>query len=291
MQSLDVAQRYFAAWNQHDPDTIAALFAEDGKYLDPIVPQGVSGPALAQYTAGLFAAFPDLSFEIVSAVEVNDTTVAAQWVMYGTNSGSLRGLPPTGKRVALPGADFITVADGKIRAVQGYFDQKTYMQQLGLNVLVQPYAIGPVVFATGGISLNSGKPTKPGAFSLTYIQLRSEEEMQRVRDYGRGIAADLAKMPGFISLTTVWFGKRAYTITAWENVESSKRLLREGAHREAMHTFFGSNFSAGGVTSVWVPDHINTLWARCEACGQLADYEQRQGVCECGQALPNVGYW
>ncbi len=291
MEPLAVAQRYFDAWNQHDPQAIVATFAEGGAYHDPIVPQGVSGTALAEHTAGLFAAFPDISFEIVSVAQVNETTVAAQWVMRGTNSGSLRGLPPSGKAVALPGADFITVAGDKILLVEGYFDQKTYMEQLGLQVIIQPYAIGPVTFASGGRALSMGKRTKPGAFSLTYIQTRSNEEVQQVQGYGQRIAAELAKMPGFLSLVTVWFGKRAYTITAWEDAESPRRLMKEGAHREAMQTFFGSDFAEGGVTSVWIPQRINALWARCPACGQLSDYEQRQGVCECGQALPHLPYW
>ncbi len=290
MKALDVAQRYFAAWNQRDPQAIAAAFAEGGAYHDPIVPRGLSGQALEAYAAASFVAFPDLSFEIVSAVPMNDTTVAAQWVMRGTNSGPLRGMPPTGAAVALPGADFITVSNDKILLVEGYFDQKTYMEQLGLQVIVQPAAIGPVTFTTGGISFQTGKHTRPGAFSLTYLQVRTDEEAQRVRDYGRRIVADLAQIPGFISLTTVWFGKRAYTITAWEDVESPKRL-REGAHREAMQTFFNSDFAETGVTGVWTPHHINTLWARCSACGQLCDYEQRQGVCKCGQALPNATHW
>jgi steroid delta-isomerase-like uncharacterized protein len=291
MQPLDVAQRYFDAWNQRDPAAIVVTFAEGGTYRDPIVPQGLSGQALATHTAALFAAFPDLSFEIVSAAQVDETTAAAQWVMRGTNSGPLRGTPPTGKTVALPGADFITVADEKICSVQGYFDQKSYLEQLGLQVIVQPYAVGPITFCSGGISLHAAKQAKPGAFSLTYIQVRSDEEVQQVQGYGRRIAADLAQMPGFLSLTTAWFGKRGYTITAWEGAESPKRLLRGGAHREAMQTFFGSDFAEIGTTGVWIPHHINALWVRCAGCGQLSDYEQRAGICECGQPLPGATYW
>jgi hypothetical protein len=84
-----------------------------------------------------------------------------------------------------------------------------------------------------GICLYTGNLTKPAAFGLTSIQAHSDEEVQRMRDDGRRIAAELAQMPGFLSLMTVWFGKRAYTMTAWEDVESPRRLLRGGAHREA----------------------------------------------------------
>jgi steroid delta-isomerase-like uncharacterized protein len=290
MNPLDVAHTYFDACNQRDPAAIVATFAEDGTYSDPTVP-ALMGPALAAYTSDLFAAFPDLSFEIVSAAQTGEHTVAAQWMMRGTNTGSFAGSPPTGKTVALPGADFITVDGDKIRSVQGYFDQKTLFEQLGLQVIVQPYAIGPISFCSGGISLHTGKLTKPAAFSLTYIQAHSDEEVQRMRDYGRRIAAELAQMPGFLSLVTAWFGKRGYTMTAWEDVESPRRLLRAGAHREAMQAFFGSNFAEGGMTSVWVPHHINALWVRCNACGRLSDYERDEGTCQCGQPLPHLPYW
>lgn len=198
MKAIDVAQQYFDAWNQRDPVAIVANFAEDGTYCDPTVAQGVSGPALVAYTSGLFAAFPDLAFEVVSAAEVDEHTVAAQWLMRGTNSGPLLGGPPTGKTVALPGADFITVVDGKVLSVQGYFDQKTFVEQLGLQAIVQPYAMGPVSFGVA-TSLQLGKLTKPGAFSLTCILVKSDEEVQQVKDYSRQIIMEMAQMPGFIS--------------------------------------------------------------------------------------------
>src|SRR5215831_676710 len=129
MTPLDVASTYFDAWNRRDPAAIVATFTEGGTYHDPTVPQSLSGPTLVAYTSGLFAAFPDLSFEVVSAAQTGDHTVAAQWMMRGTNSGPLAASPPTGKAVALPGADFITVDQDKIRSVQGYFDQKTFLEQ------------------------------------------------------------------------------------------------------------------------------------------------------------------
>ena len=72
--------------------------------------------------AGLWSAFPDLSFEITSKGLVGENLVAAQWTMRGTNTGSMMGLPPTGKSVMVTGADFIRIASGKIQTVDGYFD-------------------------------------------------------------------------------------------------------------------------------------------------------------------------
>ena len=288
MKPIDIAQHYFDAWNRRDPAAIIATFAEGGTYSDPTVP-ALTGSALATHTSGLFAAFPDLSFEIVNAAQAGDHAVAAQWMMRGTNTGPLAGGPPTGSTVALPGADFITIDGDKIRSVQGYFDQKIFLEQLGLQVIAQPYAVGPISFGTGA-TMQVGKHTKPGAFSLTSIRVRSDEE-QQLQAYSMPILAELAQMPGFISFTALFANNCGYTITAWEDAESASQMLRAGAHREAMQVFFGSEFAEGGMTSVWIPHHINALWVRCTACGRMSDYAQDDGKCQCGQSLPHLPYW
>jgi steroid delta-isomerase-like uncharacterized protein len=288
MNPLDVAQTYFDAWNRRDPAAIVATFVEGGTYSDPTVP-ALTGNALATNTSGLFVAFPDLSFETVSANQTGEHTVAAQWMMRGTNTGPFAGSPPTGNTVALPGADFITTEGDKIRSVQGYFDQKTFLEQLGLQVIAQPYAIGPIFLGTGA-TMQMGKHTKPGAFSLTSIRVRSDEE-QKLQELTMPVLGQLAQMPGFISWTGLSAHNCGYTITAWEDAESASQLLRPGAHREAMKVFFGSEFAEGGMTSVWIPHHINALWVRCTTCGRMEDYNQNDGKCQCGESLQHLPYW
>src|SRR5262245_53055019 len=148
MTALHVAQRYFDGWNRHDPEAVLATMAEDGTYNDPGTGGPIGGPAFAAYMQGLFSAFPDVSFSVASAGLPAPDLVAAQWVMRGTNHGSMMGLPPTGKSVELHGADFIRVDGDRIRSVEGYFDSRVMPEQLGLQVVVQPRAIGPHTFGT-----------------------------------------------------------------------------------------------------------------------------------------------
>ena len=291
MEAMQIAQSYFEAWNRHDSTAIVALFTEDGTYRDPVVASGLTGSAIADYASGLFTAFPNLAFEVVSSTPMGDGTVAAQWLMRGTNTGSFGGAPPTGRTVALPGADFITVGGEQICAVQGYFDQKTLVEQLGLQVIVQPYSMGPVSFGTGTY-LDLGKRTKPGAFSLTSIHIKSDAERGELREYGQRIMAQMAQLPGCISSVTVGVSDRGFTITAWEDPENPRQLLRDGPHRDAMEQFWGPDFAVGGTTSVWVPQRINAMWVRCTACGRMADFERLTGKCQCGQPLPeHPPYW
>jgi steroid delta-isomerase-like uncharacterized protein len=176
MDALAVAGRYFDAWNRRDPEAIAAVFAEGGRYVDPVVPGGLGPAGIAEYAGGLFAGFPDLAFEIVTEASCGDGVVGAEWRMTGTNRGAYMGLPPTGREVDLPGADLIWVDGEHVRAVHGYFDTAVVPRQLGLQVVVQPTAIGPFEF---GVSTYVSKsPAEPGAVSLTVLEAGSHDERE-----------------------------------------------------------------------------------------------------------------
>ena len=291
MEALECAQQYFDAWNRRDADAVLATFAAEGTYCDPTSGGRLPGEALAGYMKGLWAAFPDLSFEIASKGLAGDNLVAAQWIMRGTNMGSMMGLPPTGRSVTVSGADFIRVAGGKIQTVDGYFDSRAVPEQLGLQVLVQPKEIGPFSFgnATRGWS---GKNAKPGAFSVTVLEARSPEENQEVARHSQGIVEEMFAMNGFLGFVGATVGQRQMTITAWESPKDPRQLLAGGAHAEAMKKFFGTELASGGFTSVWVPDRINARWVRCDACHRMTDHERSAGTCSCGKKLPEpLPYW
>jgi hypothetical protein len=220
-----------------------------------------------------------------------DELVAAQWIMYGTNAGSLMGLPPTGKAVTVPGADFIRTAGDKIRSVQGYFDTRCVPEQLGLQVLVQPKQIGPFTFGTSTRAW-AGGTGKPGAYSITALHARGPEDIQGVSGQSRQIATEMLGMKGFLGFVGVTVGDRMLTISAWENPEDPAQMLRGGRHAEAMKMFYGPELAGGGVTSVWVPHHIGPRWVRCGACGKMVVHERSSGVCGCGVKLADpLPYW
>ncbi len=291
MEATDAARVYFDAWNRHDPAAIVAVFAEGGTYSDPNVPDGLSGSAIAGYVGELFAAFPDLSFDVCGTAPASDGVVGVRWTMRGTNTGSFRGNPPTESTVALPGADFIVVEGGKISSVEGFFDRRTLAEQLGFQVTVQPYSVGPVSFGDS-VYLQRGNLSKPAAFSLTSLSVRSDQEVQEVRSYSRQILQEMGRMTGVIGVLLVRAGNRMFTITAWEDAEGPRQMLRNGPHREAVKRFFGRDFTVGAMTSVWGPVRINPMWVRCAACGNMTDYERSERVCRCGQQLPeHPPYW
>src|SRR5690242_20228013 len=291
MNPLEIAQQYFDAWNRRDAAAVLATFTADGTYCDPAGGGRLRGEALKGYITGLWAAFPDLSFEIASQGLAGEQLVAAQWIMHGTNTGSMMGLPPTGKSVTVPGADFIRVVGGKIQMVDGYFDSRAVPEQLGLQVLVQPKEIGPFAFGNANRAW-TGKNMKPGAFSITVLEARSPDEIQAVQQQSQAILQEMFAMNGFLGFVGATVGSRMMTISAWENPRDPRQLLAGGAHADAMKKFFGTELAAGGFTSVWVPDRINTRWVRCGGCHRMADHERSAGTCSCGAKLPDpLPYW
>lgn len=289
MKSLEIAQRYFDAWNRHDADGIVATFAEGGTYSDPSSGT-LTGNAIGAYASQLWSAFPDLRFDIVSAGEIREDAVAAQWVMHGTNTASFAGLPPTNRSVTLPGADFLTLSSGKVRSVQGYFDSRAVPDQLDLQLIVQPKSLGPFKFGTA-VALQSGRETKPGAFSITEMKATGDD-VQRVGEYSRQIAMELGGIAGFIGWVGITLDDRLMTVTAWENASDIEAMRREGTRKQALDAFMQGKVGEGGVTSVWVPSRINPQLVRCPACRTMMMYEKAEGRCRCGETLPRPRpYW
>jgi steroid delta-isomerase-like uncharacterized protein len=286
MSGILLAQRYFDAWNAHDVDAIAATFADGGTYSDPIVSK-LDARATAQYANGLFASFPDLAFDLSPIGVTGDGTVAAQWSMRGTNTAPFQGLPPTGNEITVPGADFIRLGAEGIESVEGYFDTRALPQQLGLDVIVQPSTIGPFAFGTSAYA-RSGNGNAPGAFSLTVLEARSEDEKAEVRERSREIVQQLLAMPGFISWIGVVIGNRLYTITAWDSAEAVKQLRNGDAHADAMRRFWGPDLALGGQTGVWTVDHLNGRMVRCGDCGSMVREAEN---CHCGAPLPPAPAW
>lgn len=63
---------------------------------------------------------------------VAGTWAGGEWIMRGTHTGDLPGLPATGKGVSVRGSSIIELQDGKIRRCSDYWDMATLLRQIGL---------------------------------------------------------------------------------------------------------------------------------------------------------------
>jgi steroid delta-isomerase-like uncharacterized protein len=293
--SVAQAEAYFDAWNAHDPEAVAAAFTEDGTYTDPTVGhQPLYGSALAEHARALFTGFPDLTFAILRAQPHDNGArgaVVARCLMRGTNTGPLRGLAPTGRRVELHGVDVITFTGGKIASVEGFFDRQALSEQLGMQMRALPPAADPFQFGYS-VRVTSGRATIPAAVSLTWVDVRSKQEADQVKLTAAAIAEEMTSQPGFIGWLGVEIGGRLYTITAWDDADAVNALMRSATHKEVVRQFFNEDLGAAAATGVWRVHHLNPVRVRCLSCGQMTDPAASNGRCDCGRPLPqSPPYW
>ena len=132
MTTTEVAKRYFEALSAHDLDAAIDCWEQGG--VDRLVGQQklVAPHGTRAYFKELFEAFPDFRFEVVDTTTYRNRT-AVRWRAEATFAGPglFQGFEPNGAHIALEGCDVVTVADGKIRALDAYLDSGTIARQLG----------------------------------------------------------------------------------------------------------------------------------------------------------------
>jgi steroid delta-isomerase-like uncharacterized protein len=281
---------YFQGWNAHDPAKVASLFVEEGTYEDPVSRMAVRAYDIETVMWSITEVFSDLQFEIVSTT-IDGGRAVVEWVLHGTNSKGLKpGIEPTGKKAHVPGVEILEGRAGFTRVTR-YFDQNALHQQIGMQVIVEPFTQGKAVYGYSK-RVTSGNPAMPSTVGMTWIRFRDQSELDRIRLHSAKIIQDFVEEPGFISIVTGAAGDRAFTVTAWENEDALYRAL-DKAHSRAKHDFRTEDISPGVWTSVWKPLHINRMWSRCLACANPNDVTDDHRNCvQCGAPLPERHpYW
>jgi steroid delta-isomerase-like uncharacterized protein len=96
----------------------------------------VGREAIGRAISGIFAVFPDLSFETRRAY-IRDDLVVQEWTARGTHEGTMTRsgieVPPTGRKVEYKGMDVIPIRDGLVARKDVYSDSVTLLRQLGLT--------------------------------------------------------------------------------------------------------------------------------------------------------------
>ena len=132
IQQVNIAS--YAAWNGHDPDWVAALFAPDGEIVD--VTSGVrtrGRDAIRALAVDRFTGFPDFSLERC-ALLIDGNNDANRWIMRATHTGAYMGIESTGRSLEVCGATFSEYDDDAlvVRVVQ-FVDVPAILHQLGLD--------------------------------------------------------------------------------------------------------------------------------------------------------------
>ena len=136
--------RYVERYNAGDLDAVMELYAEDSTQR---MPDGifVGRDVIRDRLAKELSSFTDLHHRVVSYMEQGET-FADEWVFVGTHTGPVvlpdgSELPPTGKRVEVPGMELVRMRDGRIVANNLYYDNLAVAAQLGLLPQGAPAAV------------------------------------------------------------------------------------------------------------------------------------------------------
>jgi steroid delta-isomerase-like uncharacterized protein len=124
---------YGAAWSSHDPNQVAALYADDAQFEEVVAGGAVTRnrAELTAYLNDLFAAFPDFTLTPTAGFAADDH-VALEWTVTGTYRGRFGALSPgTGQPVKIHGASMLDIDGGKIRSDREYWDAATLLTQVG----------------------------------------------------------------------------------------------------------------------------------------------------------------
>jgi steroid delta-isomerase-like uncharacterized protein len=126
--------RYFLvdAFSTGDLAPADAWVAPDFQNHDPSTPPLPQGPeGFKQLITGYRAAFPDIRMTL-DDVLVEGDKVVGRWTAQGTNTGSLNGMPPTGKKATISGISILTFVNDQVAEQRTNWDTLGMLQQLGV---------------------------------------------------------------------------------------------------------------------------------------------------------------
>jgi steroid delta-isomerase-like uncharacterized protein len=132
-QNKSIVRRWVEeGWNKGNVGVVDQLYAPDVVQHDPGSPAPVtSSAALKQYVGAYLSAMPDLRCTIDDLVAEGDK-VLWRFTSYGTQTGALMNIPPSGKAGVMTGMVLFRLADGKIVEVWVNYDLLGLLQQLGV---------------------------------------------------------------------------------------------------------------------------------------------------------------
>ena len=122
---------YEEVFNRRNLAALDDFYAPD--HVDHTLPPGlpVSPQGTKQAIATMLAGFPDLQVTIEDMIAEGDKVVTS-FTTHGTQQGTLGGIAPTGKQVAVSTIVITRIAGGKIAEDWGLDDRLGMLQQLGL---------------------------------------------------------------------------------------------------------------------------------------------------------------
>jgi steroid delta-isomerase-like uncharacterized protein len=101
----------YDAWNAHDPDAVASVFAEDAVLIDMGGGEPLEGrEAIRTRAAELLEAFSDFHLERLQLL-IDPPSNADRWRVTAVHSGDFLGIRATGRTISVEGCTFSDFGD------------------------------------------------------------------------------------------------------------------------------------------------------------------------------------
>ena len=128
-----IAMRWVAAYNSHNPDAAAALYDENVTNVQLPWGKPVQGREAMRATyLKVFQAFPNICVEVENLFEDGPWAIV-EWRFSGTMQGEFAGHLPNNCAFNMRGCELFQIVDGKILVQHGYWDKATMFDQLKIS--------------------------------------------------------------------------------------------------------------------------------------------------------------
>jgi steroid delta-isomerase-like uncharacterized protein len=122
-------------WNDANLAIVDEVYAHEIVRHDCALPEDIVGLDNIKNHLGIFfTAFPDLNIAVDETI-VAGKRLAQRWTLTGTNTGSMVGMPPTGKNVQVSGVSIVHMVNGKAVEIWDFYNALDMYQQLGFTLI------------------------------------------------------------------------------------------------------------------------------------------------------------
>lgn len=125
MKNSDLIRYWFdEVWNNKNREAIREMLSEESVHHGlggPDVPAVVGPEAFEGFFDSFIHAFPDLHVEVLDVV-AEDDKVASRYVVTGTQTGDLPGVPATNKKVRFTGGGMCRIEGSKFAEIWNEID-------------------------------------------------------------------------------------------------------------------------------------------------------------------------
>ena len=131
MQTIELIERYYAAFNHADWDAMLELMTEDVVHDLNESQREVGREAFRRFFERMNRSYRERIEAVTPMVSADGARASAEYIVSGTYLETDAGLPEASAQTyRLPGGAFFDVRDGKIARVTNYYNLQDWIRQV-----------------------------------------------------------------------------------------------------------------------------------------------------------------